>query len=114
MNVCANKPSFIERGKLLISGPIDEVYRRIRRNRIVRIKFLENLEAGVSFLRTQPETRDVQIENQHVTVELAADDAQAASLLERMLAAGVRVSSFAEKEPTLEDVFMLVTKGAVA
>ena len=27
---------------------------------------------------------------------------------------GVRITSFADKEPTLEDVFMLVTKGAVA
>ncbi len=80
----------------------------------MRIKFLENMEAGVSILRSLPETRDVQIENNHVTVELAADDQQTAALLERLVAGGVRISSFAEKEPTLEDVFMLVTKGAVA
>jgi len=111
---CCTSIGIIERGKLLMHGPIEEVYRRIRRNRVVQIKFLGNLEGGVSFLRSQAETRDVQIENEHVTVELVADDAQAAALLERMLAAGLRVSSFAEKEPTLEDVFMLVTKGAVA
>jgi len=90
------------------------VYHRIHRNRIVRIKFLENMEAGVSILRSRPETRDVQIENNHAVVELAADDQQVAAMLEQLLAAGVRVSSFAEKEPTLEDVFMMVTKGAVA
>jgi ABC-2 type transport system ATP-binding protein len=111
---CCTSIGIIERGKLLMHGPIDEVYHRIQRNRIVRIKFLENMEAGVSILRSQPETRDVQIENNHVTVELAADDQQAAKILERLLAGGVRVSSFAEKEPTLEDVFMMVTKGAVA
>jgi ABC-2 type transport system ATP-binding protein len=111
---CCTSIGIIERGKLLMSGPIDEVYHRIQRNRVVRIKFLENMEAGVSILRSQPETRDVQIENNHVTVELAADDQQAAAILERLLAGGVRVSSFAEKEPTLEDVFMMVTKGAVA
>jgi ABC-2 type transport system ATP-binding protein len=61
-----------------------------------------------------PETRDVQIENRHATVELAADDHQSAALLERLIAAGVRMSSYAEKEPSLEDVFMMVTKGAVA
>ena len=59
-----------------------------------------------------PETRDVQIEDHRVTVELAADDEQVAGLLEKLVASGVRMSSFAEKEPTLEDVFMLVTKGA--
>jgi hypothetical protein len=34
--------------------------------------------------------------------------------LQRLVNAGVGIQSFAEKEPTLEDVFMLVTKGAVA
>jgi len=111
---CCTSIGIIERGKLLMCGPIEDVYHRIQRNRIVRIKFLENVEAGVSILRSQPETRDIQIENNHVTVELAADDQQTAAILERLLAGGVRVSSFAEKEPTLEDVFMMVTKGAVA
>jgi ABC-2 type transport system ATP-binding protein len=111
---CCSSIGIIERGKLLMSGPIDEVYRRIRRNRIVNIRFLENTEAGLAVVRSMPETRDVQIEDHRVTVELAADDNQVAGLLEKLVAAGVRMSSFAEKEPTLEDVFMMVTKGAVA
>jgi ABC-2 type transport system ATP-binding protein len=111
---CCTSIGIIERGKLLMQGPIEEVYHRIRRNRVVRIRFLKNQEAGLSILRSQPETRDVQIENEHVTAELAADDQKMAELLEKFVAAGVRLTSFAEKEPTLEDVFMLVTKGAVA
>jgi ABC-2 type transport system ATP-binding protein len=111
---CCTSIGIIERGKLLLHGPIEEVYRRIHRNRIVVIKFLANMEAGLSIIRSTPETRDVQIENQQATVELAADEEQTAALLERLTAAGVRMVSFAEKEPTLEDVFMLITKGAVA
>jgi len=112
---CCTSIGIIERGKLLMHGPIEEVYRRIRRNRIIEIKFIENAEVGISLIRSQPETRDVQVENSHVTVELDADeDEQVAALMEKLLAAGVRMHSFADKEPTLEDVFMLVTKGAVA
>ena len=111
---CCTSIGIIERGKLLMHGPIEEVYHRIRRNRIVKIKFLEKAEAGISIIRSQPETRDVQVDNNQVTVELAADDHQVASLMEKLIASGVRMNSFAEKEPTLEDVFMLVTKGAVA
>jgi ABC-2 type transport system ATP-binding protein len=72
------------------------------------------MEVGLAVVRSMPETRDVQIEDHRVTVELAADDNQVAGLLEKLVASGVRMSSFAEKEPTLEDVFMMVTKGAVA
>src|SRR3989440_9862392 len=35
----------IERGQLLMHGPIEEVYSRIRRNRIIEIKFLGGMEA---------------------------------------------------------------------
>jgi len=111
---CCTSIGIIERGKLLMHGPIDEVYQRIRRNRIVEIKFLSGTEAGISIIRSTPETRDVRIEGNQVTVELAAGDEQVAALLEELIAAGVRIHSFAEKEPTLEDVFMLVTKGVVA
>jgi ABC-2 type transport system ATP-binding protein len=111
---CCTSIGIIERGKLLMHGPIDEVYRRIRRNRVLVIKFLEKMEEGLSIVRSLPETRSVEVEGNQATVELAADEQQAAALLERLVAAGVRMHSFAEKEPSLEDVFMLITKGAVA
>ena len=111
---CCTSIGIIERGKLLMHGPIDDVYRRIRRNRIVKIKFIENMEAGLAIIRSMPETREVRIEDSQVTVELDGDDARVASLMEELVRNGVRMNSFADKEPTLEDVFMLVTKGAVA
>ncbi len=110
---CCTSIGIIERGQLLMHGPMDEVYRRIKRNRIIEIRFLENMEAGLSIIRSMPETLDVQIENHKVTAELAAGDQQIAALLEQMIASGVRMHSFAEKDPSLEDVFMLVTKGLV-
>jgi len=111
---CCTTIGIIERGKLLMHGSIDDVYRRIHRNRILVIKFLEKMEVGMSILRSLPETRNVETENGRVTVELDADDGKVADLMARLNAEGVRMSSFADKEPTLEDVFMLVTKGAVA
>jgi len=110
---CCTSIGIIERGKLLMQGPIDEVYHRIRRNRIIRIRFMENTELGVSIIRSMPETRQVELEGNSATAELDANDDQVAALLERLVAEGVRMHSFADKEPTLEDVFMLVTKGIV-
>jgi ABC-2 type transport system ATP-binding protein len=110
---CCTSIGIIERGQLLMHGPIDEVYRRIRRNRIVEIRPLDNFDRALSVVRSRPEAIDVQVENQRITAELAADDEQIAQLLEQLLAAGVRLQSFAQKDPTLEDVFMLVTKGLV-
>lgn len=110
---CCTSVGIIERGTLLMHGPIDQVYRTIRRNRIIEIKFLENAEQAASFIRSLPEAKRVELNGNSLTAELAIDDRQAAVLMERLVAQGVRMRSFAEKEPTLEDVFMLVTKGTV-
>lgn len=110
---CCTSIGIIERGQLLMHGPIDDVYRRIQRNRIIEIKVVDRMDIALSIVRSTPETRDVQQFDHRITVELEAGDDQVVALMERMIAEGVRMRSFAEKDPTLEDVFMLVTKGLV-
>ena len=110
---CCTSIGIIERGQLLMHGPIEEVYRQIRGNRIIEVKFTSNIEVGLSVLRKSPFVRDVAVDGHVATVELATDDLGVAKLLDALVANQVGVRSFAEKEPTLEDVFMLVTKGLV-
>jgi ABC-2 type transport system ATP-binding protein len=71
------------------------------------------VDIGLSIIRSMPETRDVRVEDHRATIELQGDDAKVAELLEHLMREGVRVRSYADKDPTLEDVFMLVTKGLV-
>jgi ABC-2 type transport system ATP-binding protein len=111
---CCTSIGIIERGQLLMHGPITDVYRRIRRNRIVVVKFIHAMEQGLTILRSSPHTRDVQVEDHSATVEMETDDAGVADLLNQLIQEGVGIRSFGEKEPTLEDVFMLVTKGLVS
>ena len=111
---CCTSIGIIERGQLLMHGPIDEVYRRIHTGRIIRIRFLDGMDVALPIIRGNPHTRDVQAEDHRVTVEMSGTDDDAAALLAELVARGVRLHSFAEKEPTLEDVFMLVTKGLVS
>jgi ABC-2 type transport system ATP-binding protein len=110
---CCTSIGIIERGQLLMHGPINEVYRRIRGNRIVVVKFSHNMDAGLSILRASPHTRDVQIEDHQATVELETDDDGVQGLLHQLIHQGVGIKSYSEKEPSLEDVFMMVTKGLV-
>jgi ABC-2 type transport system ATP-binding protein len=111
---CCTSIGIIERGQLLMHGPIHDVYHRIRGNRMVVVKFVNNVDVGLSILRSSPAARDVQVEDHVATVELETDDKGVAELLRQLIERGVEVRSFGEKEPTLEDVFMLVTKGLVS
>tara|TARA_B100001123_G_scaffold450695_1_gene623014 strand:+ start:6760 stop:7737 length:978 start_codon:yes stop_codon:yes gene_type:complete len=110
---CCTSIGIIERGQLLMSGPIEEVYRRIRGNRVVEVKFTDKMDVGLSVIRSSPSLRDCQIDEQSAVIELETDDLGVAALLNQLHQEGVGIRSFAEKEPTLEDVFMMVTKGLV-
>ena len=110
---CCTSIGIIERGQLLMHGPIDSVYRQIRRNRIVEIQFVSGEDAGMSILRSSPHLRSIEMAPTAVVAELQTDDEGLATLMEEMMSAGVRMKSFNDRDPTLEDVFMTVTKGLV-
>ncbi len=111
---CCTSIGIIERGQLLMHGPIAEVHRRIRGNRVVDIKFTDKMDLGLTILRSAEITRDIQVEDHSAVVELETDDRGVAELLNQLIGQGVGIRSFGEKEPTLEDVFMMVTKGLVS
>ncbi|HEX3657398.1 MAG TPA: ABC transporter ATP-binding protein [Pirellulales bacterium] len=110
---CCTSIGILERGQLLLSGPIDEVYSRIRTTRVIEIRPLGDVEPALAAVRSVPGIEDVQVAGSRITVEMAGSDEDLARLLEQLLASGIRLRSFAEKDPTLEDIFMLVTKGLV-
>ncbi len=111
---CCTSIGIIERGKMLMQGPIDDVYQRIRGNLLVEAKLGRHLERGLSILRSHPEIRDVQVNGNRVSIEFSTPDHHTADLLKQLVENDVEVHTFAEKEPTLEDVFMMVTKGLVS
>lgn len=103
----------IERGRLLLSGPIEKVYRRIQQNRHLEVRFTGDTAAGISLIRSDPKVKNLQEDARSATIEYAGEDADVQRLMRALVAANVGLVSFADKEPTLEDVFMLVTKGLV-
>jgi ABC-2 type transport system ATP-binding protein len=110
---CCTSIGIIERGQLLMHGPIDEVYKRIRGNRTVEVRFVNGMDVGLSVIRSSPYVRNVAVDVNSCVVELEANDDQVNELLHQLVYNKVGVRSFSEKDPSLEDVFMMVTKGLV-
>src|SRR5437773_8528380 len=78
---CCTSIGIIERGQLLMHGPIDEVYRRIQQNRHIEVRFAESPETGVSLIRSDPKVRDVQMNHRSCTLELDGDELDVQRLL---------------------------------
>jgi ABC-2 type transport system ATP-binding protein len=111
---CCTSIGILERGQLLLHGPIGQVYRKIQQNRHLLVRFRDSPERGISLIRSDPKVQSVQVESNRCMVELAGEDEDVERLLRMLVTAEVGLLSFADKEPTLEDVFMMVTKGLVS
>lgn len=104
----------IERGRLVASGPLDEISQQIHQERSLRIKVLSDPAQARSSLGDQPGVGEIYDENGFLEVDFHGDEEAAASLLEKLIQEGIRVSSFAEITSDLEEVFLKLTKGEVA
>lgn len=111
---CCTSIGIIERGKLLMHGPMEDVYRQIRGNQVIEARFGANFDKGLSIVRSHPEVRDVQVDGHKITIEFSNADINPSELLKSLVTSEVEVINFGRKDPNLEDVFMMVTKGLVS
>jgi ABC-2 type transport system ATP-binding protein len=111
---CCTSIGIIERGKMLMHGPIDDVYQQIRGNQVVEARFGANLDSALSIIRSYPEVRDIQVDGSKVVIEFTTAEHNPAELLKSLINNDVEVINFGQKDPNLEDVFMMVTKGLVS
>lgn len=104
----------IEKGRLVASGPLDEISRRVRQGRTLRLKVLSKQDEAEATLRDYPGVGRVYEINGFLEVEFLGDDEAVSDLLAMLVARGVKVLSFGEVTSDLEEVFLRLTKGEVA
>lgn len=104
----------IERGKLLAAGSIQDITRQLRQHRVLKVRVLdETTETAQRILRDSSNIKTVESYDHTVTAEFHGQDEDLARLLGTLMSSGVGVHSFAEEELSLEEVFMMITKGIV-
>lgn len=104
----------IEKGRLVVSGSLDEIGRHVRPGRKLRLEVLSDRDETEAVLRDQPGVGEVYEVNGGLELEFLGDDEATAALLAAMVARGVEVISFSKVTGDLEEVFLRLTKGEVA
>ena len=104
----------IERGKLLAAGSINDIQRQLRAHRVLKVRVIdETTDRAASILRDESGVRSVESYDHTLTAEFHGEDEDLARLLSKLMTSGVGVHSFAEEALSLEEVFMMITKGIV-
>lgn len=105
----------IERGRMIVSGTVDEIRNRLKPHLDMQATVISNPEQAVSWLSAQPGVSQVQKVESVLRFQLdgSATQPEIARLLRAMVSAGIEVVEFNTVGRTLEDVFLHITTGAI-
>jgi ABC-2 type transport system ATP-binding protein len=109
-----NKVVIVERGEAVFSGGIDELRRKARGSRNLEIGVESWTERAVSLLEREPFVQSVQMQNGTIRLALQPDAPPPSHFSRLLTQNGFVLTRLFEEEPSLEDVFMEITRGLVA
>lgn len=112
----------LETGRLIASGPLEEIRQHISPTRTLRLRLLSQRQQVEDFLHHNPQVSELRHplapgdpqRDSLLDIDFTGDDQAAAELLENLLQQGVRLSSFGELPTNLEDIYLQLTTGEVS
>ena len=110
---CCNSVGIMERGELLTSGPIENILRIMSDHRDIAVTVLAKPEEAERWLSHHPKIRGVEREGNGMRFEFSGSDEDLAVLSDELRDRGHRPLWLGENRPSLETIFMKVTKGQV-
>lgn len=109
-DIC-NKIGIIEHGELLVDGQVAEVMKRVQTTTVLRIGVIDNTEGAAELLRQQPAVESVDIKPEYLVVRLHELTPDFSFIAKLLFDNGYHLRQFGEEPLSLEDAFMVLTKG---
>lgn len=109
-----NGAVFIERGRILRAGMLQDLLRETKAHRTIRIRVLGSLHDLHKHLLVTPDVEEVRPMDDSLEVDVAGTEEVCCELLARLVRDGYKVLEFRPLRADLEQIFMTVTKGDVA
>lgn len=112
----------MERGKLIVSGKVDEVMQKSKGNQPIKMRAFapdysdstEEHDYISMILKEQPLVRKVNFTEDEILVSFEGDDKEAAQLLKTLFERNILVSNFYREKEDLESLFLEITGGAAS
>jgi len=111
-DIC-NKIGIIERGNLLVSGPVKEVMARVRTKQVLLVRVNDGMDRAGQLLQDHEDVENVGYDgDEEALVVTLRDEATDPSFIPTLLIEnGYKLTLFKEQEINLETAFMRLTKG---
>ena len=99
----------ISKGRMVISGTVDEMLKRISHNKKLRIRVLGEQDLVVRVLKENPDMGNISILNDFIEADFNQDEEKMAQVLKSLINANIPVVSFSAISGNLETLFMNIT-----
>lgn len=109
-DIC-NKIGIIERGELLVNGKVSDVMKQVRNHTVLHISTGDRDGEAIELLRQQPSLDQVDRKEEYIVVRINDPSVDYSFIPTLLLQNGYRLRLFREEELSLEDAFMVLTKG---
>lgn len=109
-----NSVGIMERGKMLVSGRIDEILKQIQPGLTMALRLVAADDRLGTALAGQAGVSQVQLDGVKASFKLAGGAPEAAALLKQLIGDGFAVADFHEVAGNLQDIFLQVSTGRVS
>jgi ABC-2 type transport system ATP-binding protein len=99
----------IDQGKMILSGSMEEILRRVNATNPLIISVLGNKDKALTILKSQPCVQTIAVKDEDIRVNFIGDDQDEALLLQQLVDAEVLVHGFYREQGSLESLFMQIT-----
>ena len=106
--------AIMERGRMVVSGTIAEVQRRVMGGAVLVVEVLGDPGALDAIVAADPLAGPVEWADGAAAIPYRGDAEQASDLLAGLIRGGVRVASFARRREGLEELFLKVGAGELS
>ena len=104
---------FIERGKILRAGTLEQLLKQNVPHRTVVVRPLDRLEELHRHLMEQPGIEEVRLLEEELEADVTGNEEACCRLLADLVNRGYRILEFRPRRADLEQIFMTVTRGDV-
>jgi ABC-2 type transport system ATP-binding protein len=101
----------IEKGKLIACGAVADMASSERRKREIEVKVISGEHRATELLAKSPFVQNLHQKESFFKFEFTGAEEDRAQLLKELLFAGISVTSFANAEDNLENIFLSITEG---
>lgn len=106
--MCSNI-GIIEKGKLVVSGTVEEILAARGTARPIVMKVTENQDKAMEILKKNTLVQNIIIQDNNISILFKGGEPEEANLLATLIQNGAFLSSFKREDSSLESLFMQIT-----